>query len=122
MLAEVHARYRRPVFVAETSIEGAPRAAWLRHICEEVRAAILMGVPVEGICLYPVLSHPGWDDDRYCDNGLLELRSVEGRRLVHAPLAAELRRQQALFRELFESRHEVVDLELARSSRPPSSR
>jgi beta-glucosidase/6-phospho-beta-glucosidase/beta-galactosidase len=101
MLAEVYARYRRPIFVAETSIEGAPRAAWLRYVCEEVRAAIQMGVPVEGICLYPVLSHLGWDDDRYCDNGLFEMASEQRRRVVHAPLAAELRRQQHLMAALF---------------------
>ena len=101
MLAEVYARYRRPVFVAETSIEGTPRAAWLRYVCEEVRAAIRMGVPVEGICLYPVLSHPGWDDDRYCNNGLFEMASQQGRRLVHAPLAAELHRQQHLMAAMF---------------------
>ena len=87
-----------------------------------MHAAIRMGVPVEGICLYPVLGHRGWDDDRYCPNGLLEAAWREGRRLVHAPLAGELRRQQALFRELFEGRHEVVGLEVARSSRPASSR
>jgi hypothetical protein len=104
MLAEVHARYRRPVFVAETSIEGAPRAAWLRYVCEEVRAAIGTGVPVEGICLYPVLSHPGWDDDRYCPNGLFELETRQGRRIVHAPLAAELHRQRSLFGALFDGR------------------
>ena len=101
MLAEVYARYRRPVFVAETSIEGTPRATWLRYVCEEVRAAIRMGVPVEGICLYPVLSHPGWDDDRYCSNGLFEMASQQGRRLLHAPLAAELHRQQHLMAALF---------------------
>ena len=100
MLAEVHARYRRPLFVAETSIEGAPRAAWLRHVCEEVRAAIRTGVPVEGVCLYPVVSHLGWDDDRHCPNGLLELRSRKGRRLVHEPLAAELREQRRLMAAL----------------------
>ena len=54
------------------------------------------GVPVEGICLYPVLSHPGWDDERYYPNGLLEMEPRhDGRRPVHAPLARELRRQQA---------------------------
>jgi hypothetical protein len=100
MLAEVHARYRRPLFVAETSIEGAPRAAWLRYVCEEVRAAIRTGVPVEGVCLYPVVSHLGWDDDRHCPNGLLELRSRKGRRLVHEPLAAELREQRRLMAAL----------------------
>ncbi len=123
MLAEVHARYRRPVFVAETSIEGAPRAAWLRYVCEEVRAAIGMGVPVEGICLYPVLSHLGWDDDRYCPNGLFELETRQGRRVIHAPLAAELRRQQALFSALFEDgHHRLVELERAQSLRVASSR
>ena len=108
MLAEVHARYRRPVFVAETSIEGPPRAEWLRYVCEEVRAAILMGVPVEGICLYPVLSHPGWDDDRYCPNGLFELEARQGQRVVHAPLAAELRWQRALFGALFDGRRQPL--------------
>jgi hypothetical protein len=123
MLAEVHARYRRPLFVAETSIEGAPRAEWLRYVCEEVRAAILTGVPVEGICLYPVLSHPGWDDDRYCPNGLFEFETRNGRRVVHAPLAAELQRQQALFSDLFEDgHHRFVEAERTQSLRLASSR
>jgi hypothetical protein len=102
LLAEVHARYRRPIFLAETSIEGDERAPWLRYVCEEVRAAITAGVPVDGICLYPVLSHPGWDDNRYCPNGLFELEPEGETRPVHAPLAAELRAQQALFAELFQ--------------------
>lgn len=122
MLAEVHERYQRPVFVAETSIEGAPRAAWFRYVCEEVRAAIRMGVPVEGICLYPVLSHLGWDDDRYCPNGLFELDAREGRRVVHAPLAAELHRQQALFGALFEGRNRLAEPERVQSLRLASSR
>src|SRR4051794_39303433 len=56
LLAALHARYRRPLFVAETSIEGEGRATWLRGVAEEVRAAMAAGVPIEGICLYPVLS------------------------------------------------------------------
>ena len=56
---------------------------------------------MEGICVCPVLSHPAWDDDRYSPTGLFELESRHGRRLVHAPLAKELRRQQAVFGALF---------------------
>jgi hypothetical protein len=63
----------------------------------EVREAVRRGVPVEGVCLYPVLSHPGWDDDRYCPNGLFEMEVRDGRRIEHAPLAAELRCQHRLF-------------------------
>lgn len=72
ILAEVYARYGRPIFVAETGCEGDERPAWLGYVAAEVRAAIRLGVPVEGICLYPILNHPGWDDGRDCPNGLLE--------------------------------------------------
>lgn len=66
-------------------------------MCEELRAAVRAGVPVEGICLCPVLSHPGRDDGRYCPNGLFEMEPHRrGRRPVHALLAAELRRQRRL--------------------------
>lgn len=98
LLADVLARFERPLFVAETSIEDEHRASWLRFVCEEVAMARRQGVPVGGVCLYPVLSHPGWDDDRYCANGLFEMTpGPDGRRPVHAPLAAELRWQQAVF-------------------------
>ncbi len=108
LLAKVHNHFKRPIFVAETSIEGDRRALWLRYVAEEVREAIRAGVPVEGICLYPVLSHPGWDNDRYCPNGLLEMEPKHGRRPVHAPLARELRRQQQDFAEFFGERSEAA--------------
>ncbi|HEU4629190.1 MAG TPA: hypothetical protein VFS08_05570, partial [Gemmatimonadaceae bacterium] len=96
LLAEVHARYGRPIVVAETGTEDDARAAWLRHVGREVRLARRAGVPVEGICLYPILNHPGWDDDRHCHNGLWDYADAAGRRAVHGPLARELRRQQRL--------------------------
>jgi polysaccharide biosynthesis protein PelF len=116
MLQEVYARYGRPLFVAETGIEGEAhvtgvpryempvphdedaRPEWLRYVAGEVRAARAAGVPVDGICLYPVLNHLGWDDDRHCQNGLLDFPFDDaGRRGVIAPFAEELARQQALF-------------------------
>ena len=102
LLAAVYARYKRPLFIAETSIEGEGRAAWLRSVADEVHAAICGGVPVEGICLYPVLSHPGWSNGRMCPNGLFEMGPRHDRRPVHKPLAAELRRQQADFDALLQ--------------------
>ncbi|WP_342449501.1 glycoside hydrolase family 1 protein [Falsiroseomonas frigidaquae] len=95
LLAETAARYApRALFVAETSIEGAPRPTWLRYVTEETLAAAAAGVPVQGVCLYPVISHYGWDEDRYCANGLFELTPLHGRRQVHRPLAEELARLQ----------------------------
>ena len=95
MLAEVFERYGRPLVVAETGVEADERAGWLRDVCAEVCAAMESGVPVEGVCWYPIANHPGWDDDRHCPNGLLGYADDDGHRPVFDPLAAELARQQA---------------------------
>jgi beta-glucosidase/6-phospho-beta-glucosidase/beta-galactosidase len=93
MLREVYERYRRPIFVAETGIEDDTRPAWLRYMCREVYTAMQAGVPVEGICLYPIVNHPGWDDDRHCHNGMFDYADAAGHRDVYEPLAKELERQ-----------------------------
>ena len=95
ILAEVAGRYGRPIVVAETGTEGDGRAEWLAYVADEVRAAGASGVRVDGLCWYPIANHPGWDDDRHCPNGLLGYVGPDGVRPVHAPLAAELSRQQA---------------------------
>ena len=92
LLAEVADRYGRPVLVAETGCEGDDRAGWLRYVGDEARAA---GADVGGVCWYPVVDHPGWEDDRHCPNGLWGYPDAHGRRPPHEPLLAELRRQQA---------------------------
>jgi beta-glucosidase/6-phospho-beta-glucosidase/beta-galactosidase len=102
IVKEVYGRYQRPLFVAETGIENEARPAWLRYIGSEVRAAIKDGTPVEGICLYPVVNHPGWEDDRHCHNGLWDYANEAGEREIYLPLAQELSRQQEAFRESFE--------------------
>lgn len=97
ILAEIHQRYGRPLLVAETGAEGDLRGDWLRYVSEQVGIALQRGVPVEGICLYPVLDYPGWDDERHCPTGLLGFPDAEGRRELHAGLADELRLQQTRF-------------------------
>jgi hypothetical protein len=109
MLVEVHRRYGRPMLIAETGAEGSGRASWLHYVCSEVREAIDLGIPIEGICLYPIIDYPGWDNERTCHVGLLSAAGAQGRRSVCASLARELSRQQELFRHL-----EVVAGEQAR--------
>lgn len=100
ILHEVYARYERPIFIAETGIEFERRPNWLAYIGAESRAAMLTGVPLEGICWYPILNHPGWDNDRHCLNGLLDYHETAPTRTVYAPLAAELQAQQRAFSAL----------------------
>jgi hypothetical protein len=96
MLREVHERYRRPLFIAETGIEDDARPAWLHYIGGEVRRALRESVPVHGVCLYPVVNHPGWEDDRHCFNGLWDYPDAEGRRERYEPLAAAVESEQQL--------------------------
>jgi beta-glucosidase/6-phospho-beta-glucosidase/beta-galactosidase len=104
IIEEVYQRYERPLFVAETGIEDDARPAWLRYIASEVRAAMMNNTPVEGICLYPILNHPGWEDDRHCHNGLWDYPNENGEREIYLPLAEELSKQRSEFEELFKSR------------------
>jgi hypothetical protein len=92
MLRELYARYKRPIVISETGAENEQRVPWLRYVNEQVMAALSGGVPIEGICWYPILDYPGWDDGRYCPAGLLGYADGEGRRAPFHPLQAELRR------------------------------
>jgi hypothetical protein len=94
ILGDVYERYGRPVFVSETGTEAADRPEWLRYIVDEVVAARQAGVPVEAICWYPIVNHPGWDDSRHIHNGLWDYPSEIGEREIFEPLAQELARQR----------------------------
>jgi hypothetical protein len=87
ILDEVWERYGRPIFVSETGTENDARADWFNYICNEVETARNIGIPVHGICLYPILNHPGWVDDRHCCNGLFDYADSSGHREIHQPLA-----------------------------------
>jgi hypothetical protein len=114
MLKEVGERFNRPLFVAETGIEDEARPAWLRYMSHEVRLAIRHGVAVHGLCVYPIVNHPGWEDDRHCHNGLWDYADATGHREIYAPLAAELEQQRALMAppQSVDDRAEGADLSL----------
>jgi len=111
MLQEVYERYARPIFIAETGIEDETRPAWLRYVCREAYAALSAGVRIEGICLYPIVNHPGWEDDRHCHNGMFDYADDTGAREVFEPLAAELARQRVNVEAMKTSAANVADLE-----------
>ena len=99
LLGEVHRRYNRPMLIAETSHFGSGRGRWIREVADEVRAARAEGVPVEGLCVYPVIDRPDWDDpDHWHNSGLWDLRRREDDRLERVACeeyVEELRRARA---------------------------
>jgi hypothetical protein len=100
LLAEVYERYRRPLLLGETSHFGSGRARWISEIAQEVCAARGAGVPIEGICIYPILDRPDWDaHDHWHNSGLWDLLPDEQgrlRRVLHMEYAQALSEARAL--------------------------
>ena len=94
ILENLRARYRRPLLIAETGIENEARAEWFRYVFKQAEIAKSNGTLIEGICLYPIVNHPGWSDDRHCRNGLWDYPDDSGKREIYQPLADEIKAVQ----------------------------
>jgi hypothetical protein len=103
LIGRLYGRYQRPICVGETSHIGIGRARWIREIGDEIAAAIRSGVAVEGVCLYPVIDRPDWEDANHWHNsGLFDLlHEPDGRlhRVLNREYAAALREAQATVAE-----------------------
>jgi hypothetical protein len=62
LLSEAYWRYNRPMVLSETSHSGEHRPNWLDYITKECAIAIRSGIPLWGICWYPVIDRPDWDN------------------------------------------------------------
>lgn len=96
LLAELHARYGRPLLLTETGADEGNGPGWLRYVAGEVRAAMRGGVPVQGICLYPVMDYPSWTDDHHCRCGLIEVCPDWERRTLDAELLEQIEEERIL--------------------------
>ncbi len=65
MLMDVYQRYQRSMVIAETSHVGSGRGAWIREIAQETIIARQHGVHIDGICIYPVIDRPDWNDAQH---------------------------------------------------------
>lgn len=74
MLMTLYERYQRPLLLAETSHVGSGRGAWIAQITAEIAQAQLAGIEVTGICLYPVIDRPLWEETTFwTHSGLWDL-------------------------------------------------
>jgi beta-glucosidase/6-phospho-beta-glucosidase/beta-galactosidase len=100
MLLELWERYGRSIVITETGAETGAELGWLGYVTAEVRQAQRMGVPMLGVCLYPVMDYPGWDDERHCPCGLIEVAEDWGARRLRQDLCQEMLVQQRLMQPL----------------------
>lgn len=65
---------------SETGHFGDGRAEWIEEIANECCVAIEQGIPLLGVCIYPVTDRPDWDDlSSYSDCGIYDLDDCNNR-------------------------------------------
>ena len=74
LLEMAYKRYHKPIFLSETGHFGIGRAPWIEEITLECVEAINNGVELLGMCIYPVIDRPNWDDLlEYHDCGIWDM-------------------------------------------------
>lgn len=81
LIQRVWHRYGGDLLITETAHHDDLRPWWLEYVAEEARATVAAGIPLRGVCLYPILGMPEWHEpERWAMMGLWDCRA-EGERL-----------------------------------------
>ena len=85
MMGHVYRRYNIPLILSETSHPGEHRPNWITSVSEECVTLIKQEIPLYGVCLYPIVSRPDWDNlDIWHHAGLWDIDST-GTDLTRTP-------------------------------------
>lgn len=100
LLINAYQRYNKPILLTETSHPEEDRPLWIDFISKECLKVIHRGIPFWGVCLYPIIDRPDWDDlMNWHRSGLWdEIHQADGTsvRVLNEPYAAALRQSQRL--------------------------
>lgn len=85
LVHEVWGRYGAEMVLTETSHVGDMRPVWVRELTGEIEALLSEGMPLRGVCLYPILGMPEWHArHEWTRMGLWDLES-DGHKLQRTP-------------------------------------
>lgn len=99
LLMKAYHRYGKPIVLTETSHPGIDRPVWIEMVGRECAAVIEAGIPLWGVCLYPIIDRPDWDHlDRWHHSGLwdADLSVNPPRRVLSEPYAKSLLKAQGV--------------------------
>lgn len=67
-------RYRLPCLLTETNIRGrtSDRATWFKYVLEQCERAQAMGVPLDGLCWFPVIDSTDWASLLFRNDGHID--------------------------------------------------
>ena len=103
MMYELFQRYNRPLLLSETSHPGVDKPIWVRYITHEVSKLLKQDIPFWGICWYPVIDRPDWDNlDEWHHAGIWDRIGdlPEHQRVLHQPTAHALKEVQEILTDL----------------------
>jgi hypothetical protein len=95
-------RYGCEVVITETSALGEARAPWIHELSAMAEQLLGEGVPLGGICLYPILGMPEWHaQDQWTRMGLWDLEREQDvlERKACKPMMAALRKAVSVAEE-----------------------
>jgi hypothetical protein len=102
LLRQTYRRYGRPLVLSETSHAKEDRPLWMDMIAGECAATRAAGVPLLGVCWYPIIDRPDWDhlhdwhQSGVWDRAVPEVGGEGGcERRLHGPTAEAFLRAQA---------------------------
>lgn len=85
LLKEVWSRYQRPLIIAETGHFNDARAKWLNYVLSETEQALKDGVPLEGLCIYPVVDRPCWHEpNKIVRCGIIDIERTDHHESIEA--------------------------------------
>lgn len=95
LLTKAYQRYERPVLLAETSHPREDRPLWIEYVGRECIKLLWYGIPLFGVCIYPIIDRPDWDfmDNEWHHSGLWDIASTKDgtlERLLYVPYAETL--------------------------------
>ena len=74
LLLDAYKRYMKPIFISETGHFGEGRVPWLEEVTHESLLAQKNGADFHGICIYPIIDRPDWDNlSHYHHSGIFDL-------------------------------------------------
>lgn len=85
MLKQIYKRYKRPILISETGSHGNLRFRWWKRTLREINDALSEGLPIVGVCAYPIVDRPDWIGFHLTNSGLwdFEDQDLECRRIPH---------------------------------------
>ncbi|HEX7861939.1 MAG TPA: glycoside hydrolase [Verrucomicrobiae bacterium] len=99
LVHRVHQRYGGELLITETAHVDDMRPKWMEYVADQTEILLDQGVPLKGVCLYPILGMPEWHEPtKWTQMGLWELSQCEDRldRVICQPMLDALKKAQRI--------------------------